>query len=155
MSARAIIPSQQIGTPETYLNPQRAQGFLTPLRPGVREYRAPGRVGLDQWALGGRWSVGGESITPAAPGAVIEGGVQARDVYLVMTSAGGVPRSGRVLLGGRPIPARYAGTDVGRGGRFTVRGERLYNLVKLGADATFRLEVQLPPGVSAYDFTFG
>ncbi|HWD65261.1 MAG TPA: hypothetical protein VG405_08805, partial [Solirubrobacteraceae bacterium] len=115
----------------------------------------PGGVGLNQWALGGPWRVGSQSITSAGPGAVIEGGIQARNAYLVMTSTDGLPRRGRVLLGGKPIPARYAGTDVGPGGYFTVRGERLYSLVRLPHDATFLLKVELPPGVSAYDFTFG
>ncbi|HET9720114.1 MAG TPA: cytochrome c biogenesis protein CcdA [Solirubrobacteraceae bacterium] len=155
MSARAILPSRGIGTPETYLNPQRSQGFVTPLRSGVRSFSAPANLSLDQWALGGRWAIGSQSITPVGGNGVIEGGVQGRDVYLVMTSAGGVGRRGRVLLGGAPIPRRLAGLDVGPGGWFTVRAQRLYNLVKLPADATFRLQVQLPPGVSAYDFTFG
>jgi cytochrome c biogenesis protein CcdA/thiol-disulfide isomerase/thioredoxin len=155
MSAHAIIPSQNIGTPETYLNPQRQDGFVKRLRAGLHTYSAPGNLALDSWALGGTWSIGSQSITPARAGAFIEGGVQARDVYLVMTSAGGAPRRGRVLLGGAPIPARYAGTDVGPGGWFTVRSERLYNLVKLPTDAQMLLKVELPPGVTAYDFTFG
>ncbi len=155
MTARAIIPSKNLGTPETYLNPQRAQGFVAALDRGVHTYRAPSDLSLDQWALGGTWSIGPESITPVGSDGVIEGGIQARDVYLVMTSAGGVARRGRVLLGGKPIPARFAGTDVGAGGWFTVRNERLYDLVRLPEDATFLLNVQLPPGVSAYDFTFG
>jgi cytochrome c biogenesis protein CcdA/thiol-disulfide isomerase/thioredoxin len=155
MTAHAITPSRNVGTPETYLDPGRAQGFVMALRRGVETYQAPRNLGLDQWALGGRWNVGPQSITPAGSRGVIEGGVQARDVYLVMTSAGGVARRGRVLLGGKPIPRAMAGADVGPGGWFTVRGERLYNLVRLSGDATFLLEVQLPAGVSAYDFTFG
>jgi thiol-disulfide isomerase/thioredoxin len=155
MTAHAIIPSKNVGTPETYLNPQRAQYFVAALHRGVRSYRAPANLSLDQWALGGTWSIGPESITPVGSDAVIEGGIQARDVYLVMTSAGGVARRGRVLLGGKPVPARYAGSDIGPGGWFTVRSERLYSLVKLPTDATFLLKVQLPLGVSAYDFTFG
>jgi cytochrome c biogenesis protein CcdA/thiol-disulfide isomerase/thioredoxin len=155
MTAHAIIPSRNVGTQETYLNPQRAQGFVTALREGVHTYQAPSDVSLDQWALGGTWSIGPESITPVGSNGVIEGGIQARDVYLVMISADGVARRGRVLLGGKPIPARYAGSDVGPGGWFTVHSERLYSLVKLPTDATFLLEVRLPPGVSAYDFTFG
>jgi thiol-disulfide isomerase/thioredoxin len=160
MTARAIIPSRQIGTPETYLNPQRAQGFAVPLVRGERSYTAPAlsSLGLNEWALSGRWQVGSQSITPAGAAgslSVIEGAVQARDVYLVLTSASGVPRRGRVLLGGAPIPSRLRGSDVGPGGWFTVRSERLYNLVRLRADAGMRLTVELPPGVSAYDFTFG
>ncbi len=154
-TAHAIMASTNLGTPETYLNPQRAQGFEQPLTPGVSRYRASADLQLNEFALGGKWKVGSESITPVSSGAEIEGGVQARDVDLVMTSAGGVPRSGRVLLGGQPIPAADRGADVGPGGYFTIRAQRLYNLVKLSADAQFLVTVQLPPGVSAYDFTFG
>ncbi len=155
MTAHAIVASANLGTPETYLNPQRAQGFAQPLTPGVGSYRASSDLQLNEFALGGRWQVGSESIAPASSGAEIEGGVQARDVYLVMTSAGNVPRTGRVLLGGEPIPAADRGTDVGPGGYFTVQALRLYYLVKLTADAEFLVTVQLPAGVSAYDFTFG
>jgi len=37
----------------------------------------------------------------------------------------------------------------------TVRGQRLYSLVSAPDDETATITVQLPPGVSAYDFTFG
>ena len=89
-----------------------------------------------------------------SPGASIEAGFQAADVYLVMTSAGNTPRRVRVLLDGRPIPAAAAGADV-RGGTVTVQGQRLYALVPLPQAEQHALTVQLPPGVSAYDFTFG
>ena len=157
MTARAITPSAQLGTPETYLNPQRQSGFFQPLQPGTHTYTAPpsSGFGLNEWALNGRWSVRSESITPAQGAASILGGVQAQDVYLVMTSAGNVPRRGRVLLAGKPIPAADRGSDVGPGGWFTVRSQRLYSLVKLRQDATMLLSVQLPHGIAAYDFTFG
>ena len=72
-----------------------------------------------------------------------------------MTSAGSVPRTGRVLLDGKPISRADAGSDVGPGGYFTVRGQRLYSLVSLHGAEQHALTVQLPPGISAYDFTFG
>jgi hypothetical protein len=59
-----------------------------------------------------------------------------------------------VRLDGRPITASAAGTDV-HSGVVTVRGERLYNLVSMSTDEQRLLTVQLPPGVQAYDFTFG
>ncbi len=71
-----------------------------------------------------------------------------------MTSAGNVPRTGEVLLDGRPIPAKYAGADV-HNGRFTVVGQRLYSLVSFPADEQAIVTVVIPHGVSAYDFTFG
>jgi cytochrome c biogenesis protein CcdA/thiol-disulfide isomerase/thioredoxin len=155
MGAHAQLPSRHIGTEETYLNPQRQQGFVEPLQKGVFSYSRPSSLGLDQWALSGTWRVGAQSITPGGSSATVSGGVQARDVYLVMTSRGGSPRRGRVLVDGSPITAAERGGDVGPGGYFTVRGERLYRLVRLRGDATFTLTVELPRGVQAYDFTFG
>ncbi len=155
MTAHAMTASKQLGTPETYLNPQRQQGFVEPLESGVHSYSSPQTLSLNAWALGGSWSVGSQSITPVGGTGTIDGGVQARDVYLVMTSTDNRPRRGRVLLGGKPISAADRGSDVRAGGYFTVRGERLYNLVKLHGDATFKITVQLPPGIAAYDFTFG
>ncbi|MGH2835945.1 MAG: cytochrome c biogenesis protein CcdA [Solirubrobacteraceae bacterium] len=155
MSAHAQLPSAHIGTGETYLDPQRQQGFVEPLQRGVFSYSRPRSLGLDQWALGGSWSVGSQSITPSGSSATVSGHVQARDVYLVMTSVDNKPHRGRLLLNGKPIPAADRGSDVGPGGYFTVRSERLYNLVRLRGDASFTITVQLPRGIQAYDFTFG
>jgi cytochrome c biogenesis protein CcdA/thiol-disulfide isomerase/thioredoxin len=155
MTAHAIIPSNNVATPETYLNPQRQMGFQPPLSLGVHTYSGTRDLPLNEWELAGRWRIGAQSITPAGATASITGGFQARNVYLVMTSAGNLPRRGRVLLGGHPIPAPYRGRDVGAGGYFTVRGQRLYSLVSFPRDAQALVTVQLAPGVSAYDFTFG
>ena len=40
-------------------------------------------------------------------------------------------------------------------GVLTVRGQRLYSLISLPADEMDTITIQIPPGVSAYDFTFG
>jgi cytochrome c biogenesis protein CcdA/thiol-disulfide isomerase/thioredoxin len=155
MTATAIMASAGLGTPETYLDPQRAQGFVTKLSPGTNSYPGvSGMPGLNQWALKGKWDVGSQSITPVGADAEVTGGVQAAKVYLVLTSAGNVPRQGRVLLDGKPIPSAHAGTDV-KNGIVTVTGERLYSLVSFPTAQDFDFTVQLPPGVSAYDFTFG
>jgi cytochrome c biogenesis protein CcdA/thiol-disulfide isomerase/thioredoxin len=161
MTAAAIMPSGELGTPETYLDSDRSQGcpaadscFAQPLDPGVHTYPGAGGLDLNEWALKGTWNVGSQSITPTTAGATIEGGVQAAHVYLVMTSAGNVPRTGRVLLAGKPIPNQDAGADV-HNGSFTVTGQRLYSLVSLPSDAQFAVTVEVPPGVRAYDFTFG
>jgi ferredoxin-NADP reductase len=80
--------------------------------------------------------------------------VQAAKVYLVLTSAGNVPRQARVLLDGRPLPGAHAGADV-RNGTVTITGQRLYSLISFPDTQQFTFTVQLPPGVAAYDFTFG
>ena len=155
MTAHAMLPSSQLGTPETYLDPQRARGFAQPPRAGTHFYAGVRNPPLNEFGLHGTWTIGSQSATPAASGASISGGFQAQHVYLVMTSAGNRPRTVRVLLGGRPIPAHYAGTDVAPGGYVTVRGQRLYSLISLPSAAQGAFTLQIPRGVSAYDFTFG
>jgi cytochrome c biogenesis protein CcdA/thiol-disulfide isomerase/thioredoxin len=154
MTATAIMPSAGLGTPETYLNTQRQQGFATSIHNGLYDYHAPSGLNVNQFALGGEWDGSSESIAPAAAGASISGAVQAAKVYLVLTSAGNVPRQGRVLLDGRPLPNAHAGADV-KNGVLTVTGERLYSLISFPTAEQFAFTVQLPPGVTAYDFTFG
>jgi cytochrome c biogenesis protein CcdA/thiol-disulfide isomerase/thioredoxin len=155
MTATAILASAGLGTPETYLDTQRQQGFVTKLFAGNREYPgASGGLSLNQFALKGPWNASSESITVEGQSASITGAVQAAKVYLVLTSAGNVRRQGRVLLDGQPIPTAHAGADV-KNGIVTVTGERLYSLVSFPTAQDFTLTVQLPPGVSAYDFTFG
>jgi thiol-disulfide isomerase/thioredoxin len=154
MSAGAIVPSAGLATPETYLNSDRATGFAQPLTRGVRLYGGVSTPALNQFALRGIWRVDSQSATATAPGAAIDAGFQAAHVYLVLTSTGNVPRTVRVLLDGHPIAAREAGADV-HGGLVTVEGQRLYSLVSLHGAEHHSLTVQVPPGVSAYDFTFG
>jgi Thioredoxin like C-terminal domain len=60
----------------------------------------------------------------------------------------------RVLVDGRPVSSANAGRDV-HGGSVQVRGQRLYWLVALPGAQQHEVTVQIPPGVSAYDFTFG
>ena len=154
MTATAIMPSGGLGTPETYLNTERQQGFATSLQNGSHTYRTPSGLNVNEFALGGAWDASSESITPVSSGATISGGVQAAKVYLVLTSSGNVPRQGRVLLDGQPLPNAHAGTDV-KNGVLTITGERLYSLISFPAAEQFTFTVQLPPGVTAYDLTFG
>ena len=75
-------------------------------------------------------------------------------VFLVLSSKGGRPRDLQVLLDGRPVADGEAGEDV-RGGRVTVREERLYRLVSLPNVEDRRITLRVPDGVTGYAFTFG
>jgi cytochrome c biogenesis protein CcdA/thiol-disulfide isomerase/thioredoxin len=154
MSAHAILPSAGLQTPETYLGSDRAQGFVPPLKTGVHSYPGIASPGLNTFALRGTWRETQQYAAPLSSGAAIQAGFQAAHVYLVMTSAGAVPRRVRVLLDGHPISGPDAGSDV-RGGFVTVEGQRLYSLVSLPSAQQHALTLEVPPGVSAYDFTFG
>jgi cytochrome c biogenesis protein CcdA/thiol-disulfide isomerase/thioredoxin len=153
MTATAIMPSAGLATPETYLDPQRAQ-LAQPLQKGTHTYPGVSNPKLNQFALDGPWTALSQSVTPAAASGDIIGRFQAAHVYLVMTSAGNKPRKARVLLDGKPISKAQSGADV-HNGEVTVTGQRLYSLVSAKTDEMATITVEVPHGVQAYDFTFG
>jgi cytochrome c biogenesis protein CcdA/thiol-disulfide isomerase/thioredoxin len=154
----AIVPSKGLATPETYIDPARAVAYQEKwsqtLHTGTHTYQGTSHPTINEFSLDGIWSLNSESATAVSLGASITGTFQAQHVYLVMTSAANIPRTVQVLLDGKPIAGDQAGSDV-HDGRVTVRGQRLYSLVSAPDDETGTLTVKLPPGVSAYDFTFG
>ena len=121
----------------------------------MHDYGAPppGDLALNDFAYSGTWRVEAQPAT-AISGAGIDAEFRAKDVYLVLSSAGERPRTMRVLLDGRPIPAADAGADV-HAGAVTVTGQRLYALVSLRGDERHRLSLRFTPGISGYAFTFG
>ena len=148
-----VLPSNE-ATPETYLGTARAQGWVNGPVPGTHTYTTPGgSLALNDFAYGGTWSIGAQPAAAIAD-ATIDAEFQAKDVYLVLSSAGGVPRPIQVLLDGHPIPAADAGADV-HAGAATVTGQRLYTLVSLPSDQQHRLTLRLAPGITGYAFTFG
>lgn len=149
-----IVPSE-VATPETYLGTARAQGWHDGPKAGTHDYgsSAPPRLNLNEFSYTGTWSIAEQPATAIA-GAGIDAEFEAKDVYLVLSSAGERPRSIQVLLDGRPIPADDAGADV-HGGDVTVTNQRLYSLVSLSSDQEHRLSLRFAPGISGYAFTFG
>jgi cytochrome c biogenesis protein CcdA/thiol-disulfide isomerase/thioredoxin len=154
MTATAIMPSKELGTAETYLNPQRAMGFAQQLKGGTHFYPGVTVPILNEFGLHGTWNATSQSITPTAGGASITARVQAAHTYLVMTSNDDKARTARVLVDGKPIASSEAGSDV-HNGSVTVKGQRLYSLISLPGDQQTTFTIQIPPGISAYDFTFG
>ncbi len=150
--ARGIAASAGVTTPETYLGSARAAGYVNgAIRPGSQDFGDPPAPPADHLAYRGRWKVRPESAT--ADGGAIDLAFGARRVYLVLGSPGH-SRGVRVLLDGKPIPARLAGRDV-RGGEVRVSGQRLYSLVDLPRVERHDLRLIPEPGVTGYAFTFG
>ncbi|HXS78952.1 MAG TPA: cytochrome c biogenesis protein DipZ [Gammaproteobacteria bacterium] len=147
-------------TPETYVGHARAESFASPggqVLGRAHDYAVPQRLGLNEWALEGRWTVGEEQATlDAAPGKVAMH-FQARDLHLVLgPGADGKPVRFRVTLDGA-APAEDHGSDVDADGVGIVQEHRLYQLIRqqdAGRDRTFEIEF-LDSGVAAYAFTFG
>jgi thiol-disulfide isomerase/thioredoxin len=147
-------------TPETYVGHARAESFASPggQMPGVpHDYVVPQRLGLNEWALDARWTVGEEeAVLNAAAGKIVMR-FQARDLHLVLGPApGGKPVRFRVKLDGM-APGADRGWDIDAAGVGTVEEHRLYQLIRQqGAVRTRTFEIEfLDAGVAAYAFTFG
>jgi cytochrome c biogenesis protein CcdA/thiol-disulfide isomerase/thioredoxin len=127
-------------TPETYLGYGRIDHFAekTLVRDKPHRYVLPARVGPDEIAYGGDWTVGRERIV-AGGGARIRLHYTARDVYIVLGGKGRM----QVLVDGRPA------------GSVAVAGDRLYAAVQRAVSGEHLLELRLTPGLRAYSFTFG
>ena len=145
---------------ENYLGRGQTQGFASPggaLVGKSRTYAPPASLRLNQWALGGDWTVTPGFVALDKPNGRVSYRFHARDLHLVMGpfSRGSSVRF-RVLIDGQP-PGNARGGDVDEQGYGTVTEQRLYQLVRQPkpiVDRLFEIEF-LDPGVEAYVFTFG
>jgi thiol-disulfide isomerase/thioredoxin len=145
---------------ENYVGYARTQSFASPggLTYGKRHlYAAPQRLGLNQWALTGEWTVGEEVTKLDTANGRISYCFHARDLHLVMGPAqqGNSVRF-RVQIDGEPPRAAH-GADVDSDGNGMVTAQRLYQLIRQPqpvADRLFEIEF-LDAGAEAYAFTFG
>jgi thiol-disulfide isomerase/thioredoxin len=153
--ATGVVTPSERATPETYLGTARAERWLQPPRTGRHDYGPPasGELATSEFAYSGTWNVAEQPATAVAS-AGIDVEFEAKNVYLVLSSAGESPRAVHVLLDGRPVTPRDAGADV-RAGAVTVTRQRLYSLVALRGDERHHLALRFAPGISGYAFTFG
>ena len=151
---------RNLRSPETYVGYARLQNFASPggaklNRP--RDYTTPARLGLNQWALFGEWTIGNQATVLNRGNGRITYRFHARDVHLVMGPARqGMSIRFRVSIDGQP-PATAYGLDVDAGGNGVAVEQRLYQLIRqrtLIVDREFAIEF-LDPGVEAFSFTFG
>src|SRR5262249_28854611 len=87
---------RSLRTPETYVGYARTEMFASPggAKPDKRaEYAAPAKLGPNQWALAGTWTMGKEATALNAAQGRIVFRFHARDLHLVM---GPSARAGRV-----------------------------------------------------------
>jgi thiol-disulfide isomerase/thioredoxin len=153
-------PSADEQSPETYAGYRQAERFasLERVAPDSRRtYNPPMTPALNEWGLGGSWTVGAESAVLQAPPGKIVFRFHSRDLHMVLASAkDGRPVRFRVTLDGI-APAADCGSDSAPDGTGTVREPRLYQIIRQKGqveDRTFEIEF-LDPGIHAFSFTFG
>ncbi|WP_198083097.1 cytochrome c biogenesis protein DipZ [Variovorax sp. E3] len=158
--AQAAADSANVKSPETYIGYERAENFASAgglVQGKPHAYTVPGQLAANQWALGGDWTVGGQSAVLGKAQGRIAYRFHARDLHLVLgAAADGRPVRIKVTIDGKP-PGEDHGMDVDAQGLGTVSGQRLYQLVRQhGAVADRRFEIEfLDPGAEAFAFTFG
>jgi len=145
---------------ENYTGYGRTEGFASPggAVPGKPHvYAAPARLGLNQWALSGDWTMEEEATTLNAAGGQIACRFRGRDLNLVIgPAAPGTSLRFRVGIDGQP-PGEAHGTDADADGNGTLSQQRVYQLIRQPGPITARtFENTFPdPGAQAYCFTFG
>lgn len=145
---------------ETYIGYRRAEGFSSPggvAQDRDRAYSVPAALGLNQWALTGKWRVDPEKgVLRTAPGKIVFR-FHARDLHLVLgVGADRKPVRFRVLIDGA-APGANHGADTDANGEGIVKDQRLYQLIRQTGtigEHVFSIEF-LDSGVQAYSFTFG
>jgi thiol-disulfide isomerase/thioredoxin len=147
-------------SPENYTGYARTENFASPGGPVPGQphvYTVPPRLGLNQWALSGDWTMEEEATTLNAASGQIACRFHARDLNLVMGPAvPGTPVRFRVLIDGQP-PGEAHGTDVEGDGSGMLTEQRVHQLSRQPGpvtDCTFEITF-LDPGAQAYCFTFG
>jgi thiol-disulfide isomerase/thioredoxin len=147
-------------SPETYIGYDRAENFNSSaieVRDESVVYPFPVKLALNNWALGGDWTVKMQAAYLNKAGGRIAYQFHARDLHVVMGPAvKGTEVRFRILIDGH-VPGPDHGVDVDGGGNGTVTEQRLYQLVRQKSsvkDRRFEIEF-LDPGVEAYSFTFG
>jgi len=132
-------------SPETYLGSEQGENFV----------RNAARLRLNEWTVGGDWTLGSKAVVLKQPNGHIAYRFHARDVNLVMGPTGRETSVRyRVRIDGQPA---RGGADVDAQGEGVVTEQRTYQLVRQAPpieDRQFEIEF-LAAGVEAFCFTFG
>ncbi len=134
-------PSFAGQTPETYLDPQRAQNYggTGSFANGTTTYTLPDNTPADTFSLKGTWSADDEGITAKSSDSTIHLNYGARHVYLDVGGTGTLT----VTKGGRTRTIEISGAP------------NIHDLITATKPARGQLDVTLSPGLEAYSFTFG
>jgi len=160
MGVQAPADEAHDQSPETYIGYARAQNFRSPgglVQDRLHSYAVPSSLDLNQWALGGTWSVDSEkAVLNHGPGKIAYR-FYARDLHLVLGSRpDGKPIRYRVQLDGS-APGANHGADTDANGDGVVTEQRLYQLIRQATavgEHVFSIEF-FDTDVQAYSFTFG
>jgi thiol-disulfide isomerase/thioredoxin len=150
----------RLNSPETYLGYERTDSFASPDRFALgetRDFAAPARLKLNQWALSGTWTIREDRVVLQEAGGRVLFRFHSRDVHLVLRRADDRDPVPFTVLLDDASPSAAHGVDVAGDGKGLLHEDRLYQLVRQPGTVEERtLAIAFEqPGVEAYVFTFG
>jgi cytochrome c biogenesis protein CcdA/thiol-disulfide isomerase/thioredoxin len=154
MGAVKAADENQAASPETYLGYERAENFRGTssdattdalVRDRATSYKYPtSDLDRDEWSLNGTWTVEDERAV-AGRNASLQFHYRAADVFLVL----GPAKPGVVGT------VRVKDDTSGKSTSVRVDKQKLYILRESDRQADGTLNIDVPPGIAAYAFTFG
>lgn len=130
-------------TPETYLGIQRGKSYTSENRlqlNQIAQYNYQKPLENDQVGLKGNWKIEEERITAESNESYLDLNFLAKHVYLVLSGSSKIPL--KIYLDTEPPK------------ELSIDGNREYTIVDTSY-GRHRLSIKIPPGISAYAFTFG
>jgi len=144
-------------TPEIYLGSKRAENYTadTTLKPNsVHTYTFKEPLKDDTVGLKGLFRLSEESITSAGSNCSITLNFHANKVHMVLSGTSQEPIT--LILDGKPLSTAMYTEDMTSDGKIFVDASRKYDLIYLsGEPRRHTLQINLPPAISCYSFTFG
>jgi cytochrome c biogenesis protein CcdA/thiol-disulfide isomerase/thioredoxin len=142
----AFAATAGVLTPETYLGYGRGQRFSSPeevASDASRRYSLPSSLEIDHWAFEGEWTIGKESSSGKAGGAIALR-YNGERVYLVAgPGGGGSSVRARVTLDGQSL------------GSLVLDGDRMYQVLARPGSTGGLVRIEFDAPVLVYAFTFG
>lgn len=134
----------QLGSPEMYFGSDRSKNNASPegSDKGTRDFTAPSRLELNQFALVGRWEIGRDNASLVGPSGEIRLHFKAKKVHMVASAND--PVTVEVLVDGKPQAP------------VTIQASQLYTLYSAEDYKDHVLTIRIPKGnFHAFTFTFG
>ncbi|MDQ7997960.1 MAG: thioredoxin family protein [Luteibacter sp.] len=134
----------QLGSPEMYFGSDRAKNNASPGgdSAGTRDFTAPSRLELNQFALIGKWEIGRQNATLVGANGEIRLHFKAKKVHMVASANDAVTLE--IAVDGKPMAP------------VTVQKSQLYTLFDGDGYKDHVLTIKIPKGgFHAFTFTFG
>lgn len=148
---------KMITTSEIYLGTRRAQSYsptMTLKTDTINLYNVQLPLGKHEVGLVGKWRVAADSVTSVSSNCKILLNCLAGKVHVVLSGTSNEPI--RIMLDGKALPEKYYTSDMDSDGEIFMDGDRKYDIADFqGEMKQATLSISLPPGISAFTFTFG